>query len=410
MMSTIFKQIWNQKRKNAFIALEMFLLFIMIFGSIYFLGDKLATYLTPSNFETKDRIMLRLASNTASEEQHREGRQKLTGSLSRIDGVREVGMADYGPFSRGQTSYSLKIDSIEMVVQFKAADPNFLSVLDLKLIEGEWFDQSAINLYASIYPFENNTDQSDQMLQAHAPIVVNQLLADRMGEPGNVVGRKISIGGRSCEIVGVIEPIKQQPFRKPESAVYLPLDWGMGTRSMEVFLHINPEVDQAFLMEQINQKTFSVLDKETWQIDALTLMDHHRARQLERERVDFIYIVFLGLFLMFTTLLGLTGIFSFNINKRKPEIGVLRAIGSSRKALLWRLIIEMVFISLLGILPAIFLLVQVPMLKIHALEVGFYFRTLAATFAFMIFMVMLFAWYPALKASQLEPALALKDE
>lgn len=410
MMTSIFKQIWNQKRKNAFIALEMFLLFIMIFGSIYFLGDKLATYLIPSNFETQDRIMLRLNSNTANDEQYHEDRQMLTRSLSTIEGVREVGMAAYGPFSPAYSSSTLKIDSLEVNAQFKAADPNLLSVLDLKLIEGEWFDQSAINLYASIYPFKDKGAESGQMLQAHAPVVINKLLADRIGEPGTVAGRNINIWDRSCEVVGVIDPIKQQPFQKPEPAVYLPLDWGMGTRSMEVFMHINHDVDQAFLMEQINQKTFTVLDKETWQIDAFTMMDHHRARQLERERVDFVYIVFLGLFLMFTTLLGLTGIFSFNINKRKPEIGLLRAIGSSRKALLWRLIVEMVFISLLGILPAIFLLVQVPMLEIHALEVGFYFRTLIATFVFMVLMVMLFAWYPALKASQLEPALALKDE
>jgi putative ABC transport system permease protein len=137
-------------------------------------------------------------------------------------------------------------------------------------------------------------------------------------------------------------------------------------------------------MEQINHRIFTILDKEIWQISTLATLDSLKARETEMERVDLIYIVFLAMFLIFTALLGLTGIFSFNINKRKPEIGVLRAIGSSQSQLQWRLVMEMVFISLLGILPAIFFLAQVPMLKFFPLRQDSTSGLWSATLVFLV--------------------------
>jgi putative ABC transport system permease protein len=411
MILSIFKQIWNQKRKNAFIVLEMFLLFALIFGGSYYLAEKVTTLLIPFNFQTENRIMLQVVSNTASDEQHREDRDKLVESLSMLEGIRLVSRLVDGPFGYTVSSSMIKVDTNEVNTEFRAGDPNLVKALGLEMIEGTWFDQASLNLYASVYPFDRSPGVGEgEEFKAHGPVVIDRLLAEKIAGQESALGKKLIIENRSCVVIGVIEPVKREAFSKPNWAIYLPTDWWISPWFMELVLVIDPEYDLPLLMEQINQRLFTTLDKETWHLQTLATMDFLKSSEIEKTRVELIYITFLALFLLFTALLGLTGIFSFNINKRKPEIGVLRAIGSSQSQLQKRLVMEMIFISLLGILPAIFFLIQIPMLKIMPLEIGFYYRTLVGTLIFVLTLVGLFAWYPAYKASRMEPALALKDE
>jgi putative ABC transport system permease protein len=411
MILTIFKQIWNQKRKNAFIALEMFLLFALIFGGSYYLAEKVTTLLIPFNFQTENRVILHVVSNTASEDQHREDRGKLVENLSMLEGIRLVSSMVDGPFGYSISSSTIKVDTNEVGAEFRAGDQNLCKALGLEIVEGEWFDQASLNLYASVYPFDSSpgVDEGEDF-KAHAPVVIDRLLAEEIAGQESALGKKLVFGDRSCVVIGIIETVKREVFSKPNGAIYLPTDWRVSLWFMELVLVIDPDYDLPLLMEQINQRLFTTLDKETWHLQTLATMDFLKSSEIEKTRVELIYITFLALFLLFTALLGLTGIFSFNINRRKPEIGVLRAIGSSQSQLQWRLVLEMVFISLLGIVPAIFLLLQVPVLKIYPIETGFYYRTLAGTLLFVIVLVALFAWYPAHKASAIEPALALKDE
>jgi putative ABC transport system permease protein len=411
MITSIFKQIWNQKRKNAFIAVEMFFLFALIFAGGFHLADKLTTYFIPENYESQNRISLVIWSGNDNSEHQKEDMDRLTKTLSAIDDVILAGKAFDGPFGGSYTNSSIYVDSLQIGAEFRGGDPNLAEVLGFDVIEGQWFDQASLNLYASVYPFEKNMSKEQAAeATAHVPIVVDRLLAEKISETGDALHQKILIDNRSCEVIGIIEPIKREGFRKPEPAVYLPTDWRAHPSQIELFIQYRPNANLPVLMEQINHRIFTILDKESWQISTLATLDSLKARETEMERVDLIYIVFLAMFLIFTALLGLTGIFSFNINKRKPEIGVLRAIGSSQSHLQGRLVMEMLFISLLGILPAIFFLAQIPMLDIFPIEAGFYFRTLAGTFVFLVVLIILFAWYPAYNASRMEPALALKDE
>ncbi len=408
MIFNIFKVIWNRKSKNTFIAIEMFVLFILVFGSGYFLAEKINVYLIPDNYETHNRIMLQMVSNTAGQERYLEDMEKLSRNLSFLPGVKMVGKAVDGPLVDAYTSSRIKADSIETHAQFRGADVNLNEVLGFQMAEGSWYKQEEINLYVSVFPFSESSEGM-AIENIYAPIVINRLLAEKLFGDNPATGKIVIARDRSCRVTGVVEPVKRFSFEKPEPTIFFPTEWPLKSRRIELYLHVN-DPRQPGLMEQISHRIFTTVDKETWSISTLASMEARKNRNLERERVDLVLIIFLALFLLFTALLGLTGIFSYNINKRKPEMGVLLAVGSTQHALQWRLVMEMVFVSLLGIVPAIFILAQIPLLKVFPMDSVFYYQALLGIFLFIVAMVILFAWYPAMKASRMEPAQALKEE
>lgn len=408
MILNIFKVIWNRKSKNTFIAIEMFVLFILVFGSGFFLLEKISIYRIPDNYQTHNRIMLQMVSNTADQDQYLEDMEKLARNLSFLPGIIKVGKAVDGPLIGSYMSSGVEVDSIKFFAQFRGADANLHEALGLQLVEGNWYTQEEINLYASVFPF-NQSGEGMILENINAPIVIDRLLAEKFFGDNPATGKIIIARGRSCRVTGVVEPSKRYAFEKPEPTVYFPTEWPLNSRRMDLYLHVDDPY-QTGLMEQINHRIFTSVDQEMWNISTLASMQATKNHYIEQERVDLVQVNFLVLFVLFTAMLGLTGIFSYNINKRKPEMGILLAVGSTQFSLQWRLVLEMVFVSLLGIVPAIFILIQIPFLKIFPIDPVFYYQTLLWVFVFIVAMVILFAWYPAMKASRMEPAQALKEE
>ncbi|MFO7978602.1 MAG: FtsX-like permease family protein [Bacteroidales bacterium] len=408
MIINIFKVIWNQKRKNTFIALEMFMLFLILYGSGYHLADQISNYMYPENHEVENRILLQLDTQTSLLEQTRLDRQKLVTSLSYVEGVMQVGQAEHGPMLFSYTSQTLEYDSIRYVAQIRAADKALAEVLGFRMVEGQWYTDEQVNLYAAVHPFEQPAGQ-DQMFQAHLPVVIDRLLANKLAPGKSALGLRFIVEGRSCQVAGVTEPIKRMPFESPHPTIYKPMQSSGLFNKILLYLKVKDAGDAA-LNGRISQAVFSAVDNERWKITELTSLEARKAFVSESGRLDIISILLLGIFLLFMSMLGLGGILSYNINKRKPELGLLRAMGSSRQSLQWRLIIEMVMVSMMGIIPALLLLVQIPFLGLFPVDEMLHFSILGGTSVFMLLTVVLFVWYPAWKASQIEPARALKEE
>lgn len=407
MIINIFKMIWNQKRKNFFISLAMFLLFIILYGTGYQVTGSISKYFFPENYEVKNRLVLLLQSATMNVDQARLDRQKLVQRLSLVDGVIQVGQAEHGPMLNSYSTTRILYDSIHYSAQLRVADQALAELLGFKMVEGQWYTDEQVNLYAAVHPFQPITDQ-DVMLEAHLPVVIDRLLAGRLAPGRSALGLRMIVAGRSCQVVGVTQPIKRLPFEGPHPTIYMPVQWS-STRQILLYLLVEDERD-AGLNRRISQATYSVLDKETWGITMFSSLAARKAFLAESERIDIITLILLGLFLLFMSMMGLGGILSYNINKRKPELGLLRAMGASRGSLQWRLILEMLLVCMMGIIPALLFLVQIPFLKMFPVDEIVHFFILALVFVFMIFMVILFVWYPSWKASHIEPARALKEQ
>ena len=68
--------------------------------------------------------------------------------------------------------------------------------------------------------------------------------------------------------------------------------------------------------------------------------------------------------MIFNVLLGLFGILWYNINQRKGEIGLRRAMGATQENIAWQFIGEIVVIATFALILGVFFAVQFPLLGV----------------------------------------------
>ncbi len=154
----------------------------------------------------------------------------------------------------------------------------------------------------------------------------------------------------------------------------------------------------------------------TWPVRAIKLM-----RMLAAQRAGLIQSLFLTLGIVWALAVVLTGfVFSLMVNERRREIGMLRAVGASRRFIFRLFLTESAILSLgggvIGIILGACLLFLLKSWLMSALDISMLFPTLPGLFGFMagcffaaLALVLPALLYPAIRASRLDPAVAMRE-
>ena len=89
------------------------------------------------------------------------------------------------------------------------------------------------------------------------------------------------------------------------------------------------------------------------------------------------------------------GVLWYNINKRKSEIGLRRAVGASSNAISKQLVGEALVIATISLLGGSFFAVQFPLMNVFDLAANTYFVAHALAITFIYILVIVCALYPA---------------
>ena len=121
---------------------------------------------------------------------------------------------------------------------------------------------------------------------------------------------------------------------------------------------------------------------------------------------------FIGLITLFGAAIGLMNIMLVAVNERTREIGLIKAIGGTRKSIRSQFLFESVFISLIGAILGIILGVIVGNVVGLFLHTGFVVPWIWVAIGIIVCSAVgLFAGlYPAVKAARLDPIVALRYE
>ena len=123
----------------------------------------------------------------------------------------------------------------------------------------------------------------------------------------------------------------------------------------------------------------------------------------------------LGAFFLVNVFLAVIGTFWFRVRRRRSELGLRMAVGSSRSGIQGLMIGEGLLLLTLATLPALLVclnLVWMDVLSttVMAAGVGRFLTVSLLTWSVLAFVIFLATWYPSRKASRLEPAEALHYE
>jgi putative ABC transport system permease protein len=122
-----------------------------------------------------------------------------------------------------------------------------------------------------------------------------------------------------------------------------------------------------------------------------------------------VFSIVCGFFLL-NVALGLFGVLTLNIAKRKDEIGLRRALGAPAPAITIHFVGEMLVIATLAVLIGLILAVQFPLLNVFDLEASVYVVGMLLATLTIYLLVTLCALYPSIQAARIQPATALHEE
>src|SRR6266536_486188 len=104
-------------------------------------------------------------------------------------------------------------------------------------------------------------------------------------------------------------------------------------------------------------------------------------------------------FLIVNVALGLFGVLWYNINLRKSEIGLRRALGASGNAVSKQLVGEALVLSTFALIIGSFLAVQFTLLNVFDLPASIYIIALLFAIVFIYLLVIICAFYPGKQAA-----------
>ncbi|SHK26438.1 putative ABC transport system permease protein [Pseudonocardia thermophila] len=211
---------------------------------------------------------------------------------------------------------------------------DYFAVTDRELVVGEYFDEQQVRNKAKVAVL--------------GPNVVADLFG---GDAGAALGKQVRVGRTSFRVIGVVTPNGQQ-----DDVVFMPL----GT-ARAYLLGGGDEVNQII----VRATSTNEVDAAEAQINAI-LDDRHRIREPEARDFNVLKLQTLldqsSQVLSFVTLftaavagislvvgsIGVANIMLVTVTERTREIGIRKAIGARRRAILQQFLIESMMLSGIG--------------------------------------------------------------
>lgn len=265
----------------------------------------------------------------------------------------------------------------------------------------------------------------DNKAQARVAVLGSQTAGDLFGSL-SPIGKTISVNGIKFEVVGVLESKGSSGFGSSDDAVYIPLDTGYDKVFGSTANYNGKKTVNTIL---VSVKTTELMNTASAQIEYMLRRSHKLAASDESDfnvmsQTDTLDIlssitntltIFLGAIAGISLLVGGIGIMNImlvSVTERTKEIGLRKAVGATRNQILTQFLIETVTLSLLGGVIGILFGVGIAtffsvtglitsVITIDSILLAFFFTLVIGLF---------FGIYPAFRAANLHPMVALRYE
>lgn len=401
MTRHLFKLVWNRKRTNVLILLEIFFSFLVVFLvstlGIYFWDN----YRQPLGFSYQNvwRITIDTGGGEGDDDEATLATKaktftRLVEEVERLDPVEAAAQALVSPYDQGGMTGNWTIDGKQTEMEMDVVDERFAEVLGLQLVAGRWFQKA------------------DETLAWDA-IVIDQDLARSVYGEQNPIGRqfgKPEPHENPKRVVGVVREFRKSGELSARSNfLFYFLDLDPPSRMLPRYLlvRVRPGTPAAF-EEELARRLQGVAPQWSFGIKPLTQVRSATFRFLLAPLAAGGVVAF---FLLLMVGLGLIGVLWQNLLQRTRELGLRRATGASRTAVHRQVFFEQIILTSLGVLLGAVLVVQLPILELIAfIRPAVYLGGFLVSMAAMYLLATVCALYPSALASRLQPAEALRYE
>jgi len=361
---------------------------------------KLATLDT--GFDKKQVLLIRVDPRYASVPLDRRLSlyQELQRRLAAVPGVRSASFADITPVSGSFSYQDVHVDGYmaksreDSVVWINSISPGFFLTMETPFIAGRDFD-------------------AHDTLDAPLVAVVNESMANKFfGSPRDAVGKTFRQGDETSsspiQIVGVVKDAKYRSLRaEGEAIVYYPLSQLPPMRWINFLLRASGPA--ASLIPSVKAAVDEVNHDITLQFRTLSVQIDE---SLGRERLLATLTGFFGALALALAVIGIYGVMSYNVARRRNEIGIRMALGAEQARVLRMVLGEVAILIVAGL--ALGLAVALFSTRLLA---SFLYRlepndptTLITACVVLAVSGVVAGLLPARRAANLDPMTALREE
>lgn len=299
----------------------------------------------------------------------------------------------------GQTSVTGKYDDQSDTIQVYGTTPAYESINGLSILLGRFIKSSDVDNHTNI-------------------CVINETTAEELIGYTDCLGEEISLNGMKFTVVGLLEDDDQSltaAFGSGSMVAYIPYTTLMRlspTVSSDIAsFTVSAETDMATAEAQMTTLLLERFEADT---DAFTVSSLD-ALEDTMSSVTSILTILLGGIAAISLIVGGIGIMNImlvTVTERTREIGIRKAIGAGRGAILQQFLLESVVLCMLGCAVGVFLswiVLRVISVVVSSLSMTFSLEWNVVWIAvgFCFFIGVVFGLYPANKAAKMAPIDAL---
>jgi putative ABC transport system permease protein len=266
---------------------------------------------------------------------------------------------------------------------------DYKKVWNVSLLEGRWF-------------------LPEDAVSKNKNIIINETLKEQIFGNAQATGKLIGNydDKEKLKVIGVVQDIKASgDFWPAGSAMFNPIDTGFHKYTHNILIKVRESADATFESQLYKFMANSV--KNAVEIQHL---DEMRDSKNEATIIPMVIFIIIASFLIINVALGLFGVLWYNINKRKGEIGLRRAIGASGQSVSYQLVMEAMILATMSLIVGCFFAIQFPLLSVFNIPASVYIIAMLLSVLFIYLLVLFCSLYPGKQAASIHPAVALHEE
>lgn len=279
-------------------------------------------------------------------------------------------------------------------------DSSYLEVQQTTLVGGRFFTEN------------------ENLSRKRLAIIGHTVLKELFGAE-NPIGKYIKINGSRFEIIGVLKERGSTGFRDEDDVILVPLNTAMNRLFGKKYLDtIKVKVSSRMMVDQVEARLKKIIiDRNKLKEDEYDSFNVRNMASFQEAlsgttKILSMLLAIIAAISLIVGGIGIMNIMLVSVTERTREIGIRKAIGASKEAIMVQFLIESIIISLTGGLLGVALGVLASMI----VQFAFNWNTdvsvasvLLATF-FSVGVGVVFGLWPAKKASNLRPIDALRYE
>jgi predicted permease len=295
-----------------------------------------------------------------------------------------------------QTDFYATKSREDSVAYFNRVTPMYFQTLDTPILAGRDFNV-------------HDTKESTPVA------IINQAMARKFFARTNPIGKFYRTEGSklgeidSTEIVGLVKDAKYGGLRETAPATaYVPASQENDPWGFSIF-EIRPAGTAASLISPVKAAFERTNKNLNLEFSTLAVQVNE---SVNRERLLANLSGFFGVLALLLAAIGLYGVMSYNVARRRSEIGIRMALGAEQKIILWMVLREVLVLAAGGMAVGFLAaaastrLIRSILYEISPSDPS----TLAIAGAVLLAVAALAGYFPARRASRLDPMTTLREE